>query len=147
MNLIENARRAVGPGVGCKNLDEDVGALVQIEVTDSGRGVPIALRERIFEAFFTTKDPGIGTGLGLPVSRAIVQRHGGVQQIHDCEGRSAFVIELPVASAPARFCGGGQYERAATTVSPCAVPPWVRSRVGSVLRCCTTEITEISTVV
>jgi signal transduction histidine kinase len=73
---------------------KNVGNLVQIEVTDSGAGVPMALRERIFEPFFTTKAAGVGTGLGLPVSRAIIERHGGVLEIRESTGRPAFVIEL-----------------------------------------------------
>lgn len=100
MNLIENAGHAVGPGGWVQISTKKSGQLVQIEVTDSGAGVPAALRERIFEPFFTTKGVGIGTGLGLPVSRAIVQRHRGVLEIRECEGRSAFVIELPNEMQP-----------------------------------------------
>jgi two-component system sensor histidine kinase AtoS len=99
MNLIENAGHAVGPGGWVQISTNMSGPLVHIEVTDSGNGVPIALRERIFEPFFTTKGPSVGTGLGLPVSRAIVQRHRGVLEIRECEGRPAFVIELPAVTA------------------------------------------------
>jgi two-component system NtrC family sensor kinase len=66
-----------------------------VEVTDSGAGVPLALRERIFEPFFTTKPQGVGTGLGLSVARAIVQRHGGVLEVRERGQRTAFVIQLP----------------------------------------------------
>ncbi len=95
MNLIENAGHAVGPGGWVQVSTKMAGTSVHIEVTDSGAGVPLALRERIFEPFFTTKGAGVGTGLGLPVSRAIVQRHCGVLEIRECGGHSAFVIELP----------------------------------------------------
>lgn len=94
-NLVENAGHAVGPGGWVKVETRTVGQKVLIEVTDSGAGVPVALRQRIFEPFFTTKAPGIGTGLGLPVSQAIVQRHHGVLEIRELNGRPAFVIELP----------------------------------------------------
>lgn len=97
-NLIENAGHAVGPGGWVQISTKISGNLVQIEVSDSGTGVPVALRERIFEPFVTTKAPGMGTGLGLSVSRAIVQRHRGVLEIRQRDGRSAFVIEFPHVS-------------------------------------------------
>ncbi len=53
------------------------------------------LRDRIFEPFFTTKAPGVGTGLGLAVSRSIVERHRGLIEIREHNGRPAFVIDLP----------------------------------------------------
>jgi signal transduction histidine kinase len=58
----------------------------------------VALRDRIFQPFFTTKAPGEGSGLGLAMARAIVQRHGGMLDIRERNGRAAFVIELPVES-------------------------------------------------
>ncbi len=98
-NLIENGAHAAGRGGWVEvraNLDTDQ---VVVEVSDSGSGVPLALRERIFEPFFTTKPQGVGTGLGLSVARAIVQRHGGVLEVRDRGVRAAFVIELPDAVA------------------------------------------------
>jgi signal transduction histidine kinase len=94
-NLIENGAHAAGCGGWVEvraNLDTDQ---VVVEVSDSGSGVPLALRERIFEPFFTTKPQGMGTGLGLSVARAIVQRHGGILEVRDRGPRAAFVIELP----------------------------------------------------
>ncbi len=75
-----------------------------MEVSDSGPGVPLPLRERVFEPFYTTKDPGKGTGLGLSVARAIITRHGGVLEIRERANRPAFVIEIPqkAASVPIR---------------------------------------------
>jgi signal transduction histidine kinase len=78
-----------------------------VEVADSGPGVPLALRDRIFQPFFTTKAPGEGTGLGLAMARAIVQRHNGHLEIRERGGRAAFVIDLPAdsfaPSKPARY--------------------------------------------
>ena len=68
---------------------------ITIEITDSGPGVPVELRERVFEAFFTTKPAGSGTGLGLSVARAIVHRHGGLLEIRETTTGPAFVIDLP----------------------------------------------------
>lgn len=73
---------------------------VRITVTDDGPGVPEALRSRLFVPFFTTKEPGEGTGLGLSVSFDIVRRHEGRLSYEPAPGgRGArFVIDLPVAS-------------------------------------------------
>jgi signal transduction histidine kinase len=63
------------------------------EIADSGPGVPPELRDRVFEPFYTTKT--IGTGLGLPLARDIVERHGGVLEIRQRGGRPVFVVDLP----------------------------------------------------
>jgi len=72
------------------------GEQIQVEITDSGPGVPEELREKIFEPFFTTKPPGAGTGLGLSISRRIIERYGGRIDIDHAEGHTTFVIRLPV---------------------------------------------------
>ncbi|MFZ4720258.1 MAG: ATP-binding protein [Ilumatobacteraceae bacterium] len=77
-NLIDNAVDAMD-GTGTLHIATAVvdGAL-QVDITDSGTGIPPEVLERIFEPFFTTKDVGKGTGLGLDISRRIVvDRHGG----------------------------------------------------------------------
>ncbi len=77
---------------------------VAITVEDDGPGIPQDLRERVFEAFFTTKPPGEGTGLGLSICHGIVTEHGGHITLlegpeHDQTG-CAFRIELPGCDAP-----------------------------------------------
>jgi len=94
-NLIENAGHAAGKGGWIAIECRAQSGRVTVEVADSGPGVPSALRERIFEPFFTTKAPGRGTGLGLPVARAIMLKHGGLLEIRERGDRPAFVIELP----------------------------------------------------
>ncbi|HEX3694073.1 MAG TPA: ATP-binding protein [Polyangia bacterium] len=70
-----------------------------IEIWDSGGGVPAALREKIFEPFFTTKDIGSGTGLGLFVSRNVVNALQGQISVHDVPGGGAlFRVVLPAAT-------------------------------------------------
>jgi PAS domain S-box-containing protein len=101
LNLLSNAHDAVeareprwvrisaGPGA---EPDE-----VQIEVTDSGPGVPAELQDRIMEPFFTTKPVGKGTGLGLSVSKAIAEAHGGRLFYDAASQHTRFVLSLKSA--------------------------------------------------
>jgi len=67
-------------------------------VADAGAGVPVADRERIFDPFYTTKDPGRGTGLGLAIVQRTVHEAGGVVWVDDArDGGAAFKIFLPTA--------------------------------------------------
>jgi signal transduction histidine kinase len=99
INLVANAIQAEGDPVVVKvrYLDADRAFL---EVSDRGPGVPDHLRDRIFDAFFTTKPPGQGTGLGLSISARIVQEHGGRIEVDDNPGGGArFRIVLPLYRA------------------------------------------------
>ncbi|MGJ7494552.1 HAMP domain-containing sensor histidine kinase [Variovorax sp. RT4R15] len=100
-NLLENARR-YGAGEISVELAVDAHS-AEVRVNDRGPGVPVALRERIFEPFYRL--PGAseregGVGLGLALVKSIVERHGGRVR---CEGRegggASFVIALPRAGA------------------------------------------------
>jgi signal transduction histidine kinase len=71
------ARRVAGPGE------------VEIAVADTGRGISVADRQRIFEPFFSTKEPGRGTGLGLFISAEIVREHKGRIEIDSDEGHGS----------------------------------------------------------
>ena len=69
---------------------------VVVEVTDDGAGIPPEIRTRIFDSFFTTKEPGKGTGLGLDISyRVVVMGHGGDLTVESEPGRTTFRVELP----------------------------------------------------
>jgi signal transduction histidine kinase len=73
---------------------------VQIQVRDTGEGIPDERLAQIFEPFFSTK-PGKGTGLGLWVSQGIVQNHGGTMRVRSRVGRgTTFLITLPVQGPP-----------------------------------------------
>ncbi len=67
---------------------------VRIAVSDNGTGVDPALRDRIFEPFFSTSQSERALGLGLPVSRAIVESHGGKLWLSDETPGATFVVEL-----------------------------------------------------
>jgi signal transduction histidine kinase len=72
---------------------------LMMEFCDTGPGVPQADRARIFDAFFTTKDAGEGSGLGLPVSHGIVKDHDGWMEVGDgLEGGAVFRVFLPIPS-------------------------------------------------
>lgn len=95
-NLLDNAAYAAGRGgwVEVRTAVEEPN--VVIEFRDSGPGIPVALHERVFEPFFTSKPPGSGTGLGLPTAREIVARHGGSLCARQGAGRTVFRIEMPM---------------------------------------------------
>jgi signal transduction histidine kinase len=77
-------------------------AYLMMEVGDTGAGVPSADRDKIFEAFFTTKDTGEGTGLGLAVAKGIVKDHDGWIEVDDRpEGGAVFRVFLPVSTEAA----------------------------------------------
>jgi PAS domain S-box-containing protein len=106
-NLMLNAQQAMLEqdkprrlAVATKRLD---GGRVRLRVTDSGPGVPAALRGRVFEPFFTTKPVGTGTGIGLALCDSIITAHGGSIAIDDAPGGGArFTVLLPVQpSTPA----------------------------------------------
>jgi signal transduction histidine kinase len=96
-NLLENAAQAAGEGGWIEVSNRFEGAMLVIDVSDSGPGVPPQLRERIFEPFFTTKPPGVGTGLGLTTARQIIEQHGGTLRVLERPNGSVFRIELPYA--------------------------------------------------
>jgi len=99
MNLLGNARQAMEASEKGRTLTVRTrrhGEMVEIHVIDDGPGIPDELKGKIFDWFFTTKPPGEGTGLGLAVSREILQAHGGNLRLDDTPGGGAtFTLELP----------------------------------------------------
>lgn len=78
------------------------GKAVELQVADSGPGIPVEVQKRIFEPFFTTKTEGHGTGLGLSLSREIVEKFNGeISFISEGGKGTTFVVRLPVAGGSA----------------------------------------------
>ena len=104
-NLIDNAADAIAERRGAEGeasagriavTARNLGDGVVVEVTDDGAGIPEAVAEQIFDSFFTTKEPGKGTGLGLDISRQIVVvGHAGDITVDSEPGRTTFRVELP----------------------------------------------------
>jgi signal transduction histidine kinase len=102
-NLIDNAVDAMD-GSGTLRIATRVdGDHVAIEVGDTGPGMPPEVAARAFEAFYTTKDVGKGTGLGLDIARRIVvERHGGTITIESSPSETVLQVRLPVRAPDAR---------------------------------------------
>jgi signal transduction histidine kinase len=97
LNLIDNALDAVAESghveiTARRDLDR-----VVVAITDDGPGIPADVQARIFDAFFTTKPPGQGTGLGLEIARRLVRRYGGEIAVESRPGRTVFRVSLIAA--------------------------------------------------
>jgi two-component system, NtrC family, sensor kinase len=100
LNLINNAFQAVNgvenPKVMVTTKHTENG--IQITVSDNGPGIPEAIKDKIFQPFFTTKPTGSGTGLGLSLAYDIIKAHGGELTLDSTEGvGTEFTIKIPIA--------------------------------------------------
>jgi two-component system NtrC family sensor kinase len=104
MNLILNARDAMPNGGRLELITEEQGDTVLVAFRDSGGGIEPEHLSKIYDPFFTTKQIGKGTGLGLAVSYGIIQDHGGQIVVQSDIGTgTSFQITLPLAPARQQF--------------------------------------------
>jgi PAS domain S-box-containing protein len=110
LNLLVNAQQALAqvPGerqvrisTGIERFDGARPPEVWLRVADNGPGVPEALRASIFEPFFTTKPEGMGTGIGLALSRSLLREQGGDLLLEQAASGASFQLRLPVRGEPA----------------------------------------------
>ena len=96
-NLLDNAIDAVeGHGRIEVRASRENGRVL-VEISDDGPGIPEEIRDRMFEPFYTTKDVGKGTGLGLDISRrVVVDDHGGDIRVDSRPGETRFQVRLPI---------------------------------------------------
>ena len=95
-NLIDNAIDAIGERGRLRVSARADGDGVVVEIADSGPGLPPEVAARAFDAFYTTKEVGRGTGLGLDIARRIVvERHGGTIEIDRVDGETVLRVRLP----------------------------------------------------
>jgi signal transduction histidine kinase/DNA-binding NarL/FixJ family response regulator len=105
-NLLTNAHHALRESSGPRQLTLTTRCnlarmSIMLEVADNGPGIPLEIQARIFEPFFTTKPLGVGTGLGLPLCRGIIEGHGGTLRVASQPGQgTTFYIELPIEEVP-----------------------------------------------
>src|SRR5579872_930934 len=106
LNLIVNAAHAIAEVVKDSGRKGKIhistrhkDSMLEVRVTDSGGGIPVAIQSKVFDPFFTTKPVGQGTGQGLAIAHAvIVQKHDGSITFESEPGRgTTFVIQLPLA--------------------------------------------------
>lgn len=94
-NLIDNAIDAMEEGgtLAIKTFREN--GNIKINVVDNGRGIEPSIKDKIFDPFYTTKDVGKGTGLGLDIVRKIIVQHQGSIKVESEPGKTTFQICLP----------------------------------------------------
>jgi signal transduction histidine kinase len=107
LNLIVNASHAIADAVGesggrgaitIRTRVHDGQA--EIQIADTGGGIPPDIAERVFDPFFTTKEIGRGTGQGLTISRTLVERHHGQIYFESRPGEgTTFTVALPIATS------------------------------------------------
>jgi len=117
LNLLQNAVQAVERDGMVTVATRISGRQAEVEVSDTGCGIPPENLQRIFDPFFTTKPPGQGTGLGLSICMKIMHRLGGHIRVRSNPGQGAvFTLLLPVAGpdsaqAPDNPANGNQGDR------------------------------------
>ncbi|NLS94694.1 MAG: sensor histidine kinase [Planctomycetaceae bacterium] len=134
-NLLTNAIEASSPGDVVRVDAERDGSQLRIAVSDTGAGIPKEVLDRVFEPFYSTKtEPGAGLGLGLPISRGIIESLGGTMTLESWVGKGTCCrIGLPLQADSFRLDGGQPVERVLGRLGfSDAVPAGRREKCGRV---------------
>ena len=126
LNLLSNAHQAVAPaGSGTITIrTTSMGDRVRVAVTDTGPGIPEELKARIFEPFFSTREVGRGSGMGLAIVFGVVTEHGGRVWVEEApSGGARFVVELPITSTTPEVATHGTPSTADEPVADTPPPP------------------------
>lgn len=106
INLFINAIDSM-PNGGTLSIDveeEKDSGFLAVKVKDTGKGIPAHILKSIFNPFFTTKPEGTGTGLGLSVSKGIIEKHGGDIEVEsELDKGTTFTVYLPLVPIPANI--------------------------------------------
>lgn len=95
-NIIHNALHAM-TNKGTLTIDVfPKDNYIHVHITDTGHGIPPEIQDKIFNAFFTTKKAGEGSGLGLDIVRRIIEKHEGKISFQSSPGKTTFMVELPI---------------------------------------------------
>jgi signal transduction histidine kinase len=97
-NLIHNAIQAMPSGGTLTIVARQVENRIEVSIADTGSGIPTELQPKIFDAFFTTKPAGEGSGLGLYISQKIIDKHQGSIKVESQPGYTQFIVCLPIES-------------------------------------------------
>jgi signal transduction histidine kinase len=101
-NLIDNAAQAMAGNGTLTIRTSQAEEQLQVEIGDTGPGIPEEIRTRVFEPFFTTKPVGEGTGLGLDISwRIVVNKHHGDLSVESTPGDTWFRVRIPLTAQEA----------------------------------------------
>jgi len=95
-NLLQNALQAMNYKGTLTIATTVLAETLQVEITDTGSGIPLDLQAKIFEPFFTTKAMGEGSGLGLSIARRNIDKHGGAIAVESVPGKTTFTVSLPL---------------------------------------------------
>ena len=98
-NLVHNAIQAMESGGTLTIATRKQKNGIQVSIQDTGLGIPPEVKSKIFDAFFTTKSAGEGSGLGLHICQKIINKHQGKISVDSKPGYTLFCVELPIGSS------------------------------------------------
>ena len=111
MNLLVNASDAIENQGDITITCDVIDSHIHINISDNGSGMDQEQRLKIFDPFYTTKEPGKGTGLGLSISHGIIQKYAGELNVESQLGKgTTFNIRLPIPSVMENHISDGSDE-------------------------------------